>query len=187
MKTRTIFSALMLILSISAVAQRTVFDDDIYYSPKTKKAVTEVTKVTKVETTTTTTTVQPATVESMQNDIDVDSYNRRYTMSDNTTTSVAQEPQQQTTTTTTTTQTYYVNGVGAESMEYAERIRRFHNPEIGIYVVDPEYNNIYLIDDDYTPYIASVNVATSPWIAPYSWSVTYNPWYYNTWSYSSWY
>ena len=186
MRTRTIFTALMLIVSISAIAQRSVFEDDIYYTPKSKKGATEVTKVETTTTTTTTTIPQSSSEEPTQNEIDVDAYNRRYTSSDYITESSVQEsvPQTTTTTTTTTTQTYYVNGVGAESMEYAERIRRFHNPEIGIYVVDPEYNNIYLIEEDYTPYIASVNIVTSPWVTPYSWRVTYNPWYYNSWYYN---
>ena len=190
MRTRTIFTALMLIVSISAIAQRSVFEDDIYYTPKSKKGATEVTKVETTTTTTTTTIPQSSSEEPTQNEIDVDAYNRRYTSSDYITESSVQESVPQTTTTTTTTtttQTYYVNGVGAESMEYAERIRRFHNPEIGIYVVDPEYNNIYLIEEDYTPYIASVNIVTSPWVTPYSWRVTYNPWYYNSWYYNSWY
>ena len=192
MKTRSILSVLMLILSISLFAQRTVLEDDIYYSSKSKKSA-----VTKVETTTTTTTTtsQPTSVESAQNDIDVDVYNRRYSSSSTLPVSDDSLQQTTTTTTTTTTQTYYVNGVGAESMEYAERIRRFHNPEIGIYVVDPEYNNIYLIDDDYTPYVASVNIITSPWVTPYNWyyrpyycnSWYYNSWYYNPWRYDPWY
>lgn len=174
MKTRTIFTALMLILSIAAIAQRSVFDDDIYYTPKTKKAVKEEPKIEEPTIPVITSTNQT----SSQNNIDVDAYNRRYTSS-NTTETDTQDTLPQ----TVTTQAYYVNGVGGEGMEYAERIRRFHNPEIGIYVVDPEYNNIYLIEEDYTPYITSINVITSPW----SWGITYNPWYYNPWYYNSWY
>lgn len=175
----------MLMLSISIYAQRSVFEDDIYYTPKTSKGVAK--EVTKVETTTTTTVVPTTTTTSSSyNNMDVDAYNRRYS-SDYSIIGSEQEPIQQstTTTTTTTTQTYYVNGVGGDVMEYAERIRRFHNPEIGLYVVDPEYNNIYLIEDDYTPYISSINIITTPWVNP--WSVAYNSWYYNSWRYNSWY
>ena len=87
MKTKTIFTAMMLILSMSAIAQRTVFDDDIYYTPKSKKAATEVTKVETTTTTTTTTNEQSASVASSINEIDVDAYNRRYSSS----TTTAQE------------------------------------------------------------------------------------------------
>ena len=184
MKTRTILLVLMLMLSISIYSQRSVFEDDIYYSPKSNKTVKE---VTKVETTTTTTSTPVTTTVLSSNDMDVDAYNRRYS-SDYSVEGTTQEQIQQTTTTTTTTQTYYVNGVGGDGMEYAERIRRFHNPEIGLYVVDPEYNNIYLIDDDYTPYISSINIITTPWITPLVYtSWYYNPWRYNSWYYTSWY
>lgn len=182
MKTRTIFTSLMIMLSISIYAQRSVYDDDIYYSPKTdaKSSKRVAAEVTKVETTTTTTTVTPSVSETSNNDIDVDAYNRRYS-SDYSSIDNPQSSIEQSTTTTTTTQTYYVNGVGGDGMEYAERIRRFHNPEVGLYIVDPEYNNIYLIEDDYTPYVSSINIITTPW------SVSYSPWYYRSWRYDPWY
>ena len=131
MKTRRIFIALMLMLSIPAIAQRSVFDDDIYYSPKTdskasKKVISE---VTTVETTTTTipTTQSVLETESISTiqDIDVDAYNRRYT-SDYTPTEVTTQevvPQTTTTTTKTTTQTYYVNEIGNSNLQYTERIK----------------------------------------------------------------
>ena len=63
----------MLMLSIPAIAQRSVFDDDIYYSPKTdskasKKVISE---VTTVETTTTTipTTQSVLETESIANTV----------------------------------------------------------------------------------------------------------------------
>ncbi|MBR2475131.1 MAG: hypothetical protein IKB57_01125, partial [Bacteroidaceae bacterium] len=126
MKTRRIFIALMLMLSIPAIAQRSVFDDDIYYSPKTdsrasKKVISEVTTVETTTTTTVPTTQsvsQTQTVSTIQ-DMDVDAYNRRYT-SDYTPIEVTtQEVVPQTTTTTTsTTQTYYVNEIGNSNLQY---------------------------------------------------------------------
>ena len=39
---------------------------------------------------------------------------------------------------------YYLNGFkGSQSdLEYAERIRRFHNPKYEIFIADPRYNDI---------------------------------------------
>ena len=43
---------------------------------------------------------------------------------------------------------YYLNGFeGSQSdLEYAERIRRFHNPKFTIHISDPAYTDIYFLD-----------------------------------------
>lgn len=202
MKARGIIAGLLIMATLPIMAQRSVFEDDIYYTPKD-----EVKTVVKKQTVQTqTVTQQNAAPVSQQvsqesEQFDVDAYNRRYATSytPSTTDSVTEQTTT-TTTTTTTTQSYYENGVGTSNMEYAERIRRFHNPEVGLYVVDPEYNTIYLIEDDYTPYVTSVNIITSPWVTPWgwstyrwygypysswSWSINYNPWYWNSWCWHS--
>lgn len=203
MKARSIIAVLLITAMLPTVAQRRVFEDDIYYTPKDD--VKAVVKEQTVQTQTVTQQYAP-TISQETQQFDVDAYNRHYPTNYAPSATDSASVQTTTTTTTTTTQTYYVNGVGADNLEYAERIRRFHNPEVGLYVVDPEYNNIYLIEDDYTPYVTSVNIITSPWVTPWSWStygwcgypystwswsIGYNPWYWNTWSwysaYSPWY
>lgn len=82
-------------------------------------------------------------------------------------------------------QGYYLNGFkGTESdLEYAERIRRFHNPKYEIFAGDPRYNDIYFLNDnDWNVYIdGSYAYVTPTWTNPYWWNYNYSPYGYGYW------
>jgi len=75
-------------------------------------------------------------------------------------------------------QGYYLNGFkGTESdMEYAERIRHFHNPRYEINMADPRYNDIYFLNDyDWNVYIDPPYAYVTPtWTNPLWWNYTYS-------------
>lgn len=81
---------------------------------------------------------------------------------------------------------YYLNGfTGSESdFEYAERIRRFHNPRYTITIADPGYSDIYFLDDNYwNVYIDGMYATITPtWTNPYWWNYNYSPYSYNSWA-----
>lgn len=97
----------------------------------------------------------------------------------------------------------YVEGFkGSESdYEYAERIRRFHNPKLTIHITDPAYTQIILLDEndwnvytdgtyywDYmrTPYSYYRPYWGGWYGSSWGWGGWYDPWYYNGW-YDPWY
>lgn len=84
---------------------------------------------------------------------------------------------------------YYLNGFnGTQSdLEYAERIRRFHNPKYTIYLGDPRYNDIYFLDNSYwNVYLDNSYAYVTPtWINPYWWDYNFSPFSYG-WG-NSWY
>ncbi|MDR3653059.1 MAG: hypothetical protein P4L34_08820 [Paludibacter sp.] len=78
-------------------------------------------------------------------------------------------------------QGYYLNGFnGNESdMEYAERIRRFHNPKYEIFIGDPRYNDIYFLNNsDWNVYVdGSYAYVTPTWTNPYWWNYNIDPYF----------
>lgn len=87
---------------------------------------------------------------------------------------------------------------GSQSdLEYAERIRRFHNPKYTIHISDPGYTDIYFLDSyDWNVYVdGSYAWVTPTWTNPYWWNYNYSPYSYSSWywrnsiysPYSSWY
>lgn len=81
---------------------------------------------------------------------------------------------------------YYLNGFsGSKSdLEYAERIRRFHNPKYTITIADPGYNDIYFLDENYwNVYIDGMYATITPtWTNPYWFNYQYSPYSYNSWA-----
>jgi len=79
----------------------------------------------------------------------------------------------------------YLNGFNgsASDLEYAERIRRFHNPRYTISIADPNYNDIYFLDNnDWNVYIDNWYAYVTPtWTNPYWWNYQYSPFSYNSW------
>jgi len=73
---------------------------------------------------------------------------------------------------------HYLNGFnGNESdKEYAERIRRFHNPKYSIFIGDPRYNDIYFLNNsDWNVYVDdSYAYVTPTWTNPYWWNYNFN-------------
>ena len=95
-------------------------------------------------------------------------------------------------------QGHYLNGFkGTQSdQEYAERIRRFHNPKYEIFIGDPRYNDIYFLNDnDWNVYIdGSYAYVTPTWTNPAWWNYNYSPYDYyggygwnNPWGYNNFY
>ncbi len=81
---------------------------------------------------------------------------------------------------------YYLNGFnGSQSdLEYAERIRRFHNPRFTITIADPGYNDIYFLDNSYwNVYVDGMYATITPtWTNPYWWNYQYSSFGYNSWA-----
>ena len=81
---------------------------------------------------------------------------------------------------------YYINGFsGSQSdLEYAERIRRFHNPRYTITIADPGYNDIYFLDNNYwNVYVDGMYATITPtWTNPYSWNYQWAPYSYSSWA-----
>ncbi len=79
---------------------------------------------------------------------------------------------------------YYLNGFkGSQSdLEYAERIRRFHNPRYTIHISDPQYSDIYFLNNsDWNVYVdGSYAYVTPTWTNPYWWNYNYSP--HSSWS-----
>jgi len=80
-------------------------------------------------------------------------------------------------------QGHYLNGFnGTESdLEYAERIRRFHNPKYTIFIGSPAYNDIYFLNNnDWNVYVDNSYAYVTPtWTNPYWWDYNYSPYSYS--------
>lgn len=81
---------------------------------------------------------------------------------------------------------YYVGDFkgGKTEYEYAERIRRFHNPKFTIHISDPQYTDIYFLDDNnWNVYVdGSYAWVTPTWTNPF-----WDNYFWRPYSYSSWY
>lgn len=81
---------------------------------------------------------------------------------------------------------HYLNGFkGSKSdYEYAERIRRFHNPRYTITIADPGYDDIYFLDNNYwNVYMDGMYATITPtWNNPYYWNYMYSPFSYSSWA-----
>lgn len=81
---------------------------------------------------------------------------------------------------------YYLNQFsgGKTEYEYAERIRRFHNPKYSIHISDPQYTDIYFLNShDWNVYVdGSYAWVTPTWTNPF-----WNNYYWRPYSYNSWY
>ena len=185
----------MLLLALNATGQEQFFDD-VYYSSNQSKEEASVEKNIKEEEKNDdldaepTETVLPSsyTRSDIEEERDVDEYNRRYSGYDDEAYAeeeeVAQEPEK--------TQVK-VESDRRSDLEYSERIIRYHSPskisivgadQVDLYLEDGYY--AYDYDTDYSNGTTNVSVNLnfgSPW---YSWG-WYDPWFYNPWGYySSW-
>lgn len=122
---------------------------------------------------------------------DVDEYNRRYSQNQQTSKDTVANYNQQ------GQEGQYVNGFnGSESdYEYAERIRRFHNPRFLVHISDPAYSDIYFLNNyDWNVYTNGYEAWVTPtWTNPYYFNYMYSPFsYYPSWGmgygrFNSWY
>lgn len=85
---------------------------------------------------------------------------------------------------------YYLDGFtgGSTELEYAERIRRFHNPKYTIHISDPQYTDIYFLNNhDWNVYVdGSYAWVTPTWTNPFWWNYYWQPYSYNSWAWRSW-
>lgn len=85
---------------------------------------------------------------------------------------------------------YYLHGFtgGATEFEFAERIRRFHNPRHVIHVSDPQYTNIYFLNsNDWNVYVdGSYAWVTPTWTNPFWWNYYWRPHSYSSWAWRNW-
>jgi len=85
---------------------------------------------------------------------------------------------------------YYLNGFnGSQSdLEYAQRIRKFHNPKYRVFIGDPAYNDIYFLNNfDWNVYVEDNYAYVTPtWTNPYWFDYSFRPnswWGWNSWGY----
>jgi len=83
---------------------------------------------------------------------------------------------------------YYLNGFnGSQSdLEYASRIRKFHNPKYRVFIGDPAYNDIYFLNNfDWNVYVEDNYAYVTPtWTNPYWFDYSFRP--YSSWGWNSW-
>lgn len=84
---------------------------------------------------------------------------------------------------------YYLNGFsGTQSdFEYAERIRKFHDPRYTIFISDPRYNDIYFLNSwDWNVYVDGAYAYVTPtWTNPMWFDYYWRPFSYNSWNWHS--
>ncbi|HEY5499022.1 MAG TPA: hypothetical protein VIK20_01425 [Bacteroidales bacterium] len=185
MKTRwIILPALALLLPVLAQAQSSSYEDDLYYNPKKTKVETPQRESSNVREEST----QDESVRVYDNSgtlkrydtRNVDEYNRRAPQSN------SEEAVEN------VSDSLDENG---QPFEYAERVRRFHDPKFTTHITDEEYLDIYIEDGaDVDVYYVDNN--SNGWMSPFYFDNFYYPrygyrWnnynmYYNPWGYSSW-
>jgi len=202
MKTRwIILPAVAFLLPVFVQAQS--YEDDLYYNPKKAKVETA-----RRDTANSSVTTQDGNVRVYDKTgtlkryavRDVDEYNRRTAPSDTDESQLNVENNQEVADTLPSDE----NG---QPFEYAERIRRFYDPQFTIHITDGEYLNIYIEDgadvnvyyaDDYSSVWMSPFYYDNYWYPTYGfgwnnwyrhrWGMYYDPWCYSGWGfYDPWY
>ncbi len=185
--------SLLLACVATLSAQYYTPEDDIYFTPSDKNPVVEKRENERV--------VQQAVVvaddygdssyNTTYNERDVDEYNRRYYFDD--TASYVdslyenQEEPEMTYYMESGDEGYYIDDFEGSAMdfEYAERIRRFHNPKFTIHISNPAYNDIYFMSGtgDWNIYVdGSYAWVTPTWTNPYYWNYMWSPYSYSSFS-----
>lgn len=84
----------------------------------------------------------------------------------------------------------YLHGFnGSQSdYEYAERIRKFHNPKYTVFIGDPDYNSIFFLNsNDWNVYIEDSYAWVTPtWTNPYWFNYYWQPYSYNSMYWRNW-
>ena len=185
--------AIVLLLCVVPGVAAAQYYDDLYIRPskksKAKKAEKE--QVEPIVSQETATEIYPESAYVPDSSWNVDAYNRRYTSTPTYTDTlyahdaetVEEQPDEN---------GYYLNGFyGTQSdLEYAERIRRFHNPRFTVHISDPAYTDIYYLNSwDWNVYIDDTYAYVTPtWTNPWYWSYTWTPYsYYPSWRWSTFY
>ncbi len=193
------FSIFSLLLASAATlsAQYYTPEDDIYYTPSDKNPVVEQ-RIQESEPV----AQQVVVIDNYSSnygdgysDRDVDEYNRRYYYDTTSYVDSLYDNQEE------EAVTYYLesNETGyyldefdgtATDYEYAERIRRFHNPKFTIHISDPAYTDIYFMSatGDWNVYVdGSYAWATPTWTNPMYWDYMWSPYSFSySWGYRPW-
>lgn len=126
---------------------------------------------------------------------DTDAYNRRYEIPEETAydQETVAETEAEDANQYTEDEGYYLNGFyGTQSdLEYAERIRKFHNPRFTVHITDPAYTEIYFLNSyNWNVYIDGTYAYVTPtWTNPMYWDYMWSPYSYwgPSWRWSSYY
>ncbi len=186
MRTTRLYTLLLATMASTLFAFGQIYtpEDDIYYTPTDKNTIVEKARMEKKPTQVK--LVQPPVETNSERD--VDEYNRRYAPS----WEEESEPQPEVAYTTNNEQEgYYLNGFnGSDSdYEYAERIRRFHNPQLAIHISEPGYTDIYMLNSsDWNVYVDNSYAWVTPtWSNPYYWNYNFSPYSYNNYAWGGYY
>ncbi len=202
MKTKalTALAALLIYSGVSFAQSKYVVEDDLYYQPTEKSKVEQKAK-TVVSPASSSARVAP-TGSAYSSPMSEDAYNRRpgsYTTEATTNNQdngqLTYEQAQQQGYYSEDGQGYYHGGFSGSQndFEYAERIRRFHNPKFTIHISDPGFNNLYFMNPfDWNIYIDNNYAWVTPtWTNSMYWNYMYGPsysWGWNRpWGWNSWY
>lgn len=168
MKTKALILTISFLAPLLTYGQKGDVIDDIYY----KKS-----DVVKQQVSKTHSTKQPTYKNGAKEIIFYDADTVDIVTSDSTYTLKASKD--------STDEGYYLNGFkGSQNdYEYAERIRKFHNPKFTIFIGDPNYNDIYFLNNwDWNVYVdGSYAYVTPTWTNPYWFDYMYRPYSYGSW------
>ena len=180
MKRFSLLISFLIALVSSGFAQSKKIIDDIYVTPNDAGMVKEVQTAKK------TVREKPAYKNGAREIIFIDRNGKRttavtdtvYVMDDTVNDSIE-------TVDTVETEGEYLRGFkgSQQDLEYAERIRRFHNPRYTITIADPGYNDIYFLDEnDWNVYVDGIYATITPtWTNPYWFNYQYFPYGYSSW------
>ncbi|MEG0949624.1 MAG: hypothetical protein RSF78_09770, partial [Bacteroidales bacterium] len=196
MKTRAITSLLTVFAGCTLAFAQSKFiaEDDIYYQPNETNKVVEAKKATNP----TRQTAQPnesyRSTPSSSATRDVDEYNRRYSSEyeeTEYTDTIGNDPEVEVIY-ENPEQGYYLNGFSGNKSDYqyAERIRKFHNPKFTIHISDPAYTDIYFLNSsDWNVYVDDSYAWVTPtWTNSWYWNYMWAPYSYSSlsWRWNSW-
>lgn len=188
MKTKILFLQITMFLSIGLYSQETEMIDDVYFKPGSKSIVNnndiKSKKVVKQQGKYLNGAKEIIFVD--RDTVEVVTPDSKYLLAKaNDSTEISQNNEDE-------NGGHYLNEFnGSQSdLEYAERIRRFHNPKYTIFIGDPNYSDIYFLNNfDWNVYVdGSYAYVTPTWTNPYWFDYMYRPYSYNSWYWgNSWY
>lgn len=183
---KTTFS-LLLILSLSVMwLYGQGINDDVYFRPSDANNVQGQTNIKPER------TVRPRQKEGAKEIIYLDSRNSSNVIitEDSIVVHSAQSRGQASDTIYNEETGYYLNGFTGSEMEfeYAERIRRFHNPRFTIHISDPQFMDIHFLDNnDWNVYVDGAYAWVTPtWTNPFWWNYHWMPHSYSSWHWRTW-
>lgn len=188
MKTKILFLQLAMFLSIGLFGQKTEMIDDVYFKPGSKSILNnndvKSKKVVKQQGKYLNGAKEIIFVD--RDSVEIVTPDSKYLLAKaNDSTELSQNNEDE-------NGGHYLNEFnGSQSdLEYAERIRRFHNPKYTIFIGDPNYSDIYFLNNfDWNVYVdGSYAYVTPTWTNPYWFDYMYRPYSYNNWYWgNSWY